>query len=66
MQNITIDAGYRAFNGHVFTKAQADRYNDRCEYSELVRHLRGEDSEFYSNALKTQHMTFCVITGTAE
>ena len=60
---LTITEGYRAFNGHVFTQAQADRYNERCQYSELVKRLRGEDSEFYQNALNTQHMTFRVIIG---
>lgn len=27
----TITAGYTAFNGHVFTQAEADAYNHACQ-----------------------------------
>jgi hypothetical protein len=49
-----IEAGYVAYNGHVFTQAEADAYNrevERCE-------------RFPTEAnLNAKHRMFCAIIG---
>lgn len=53
-----IQAGYRAFNGHVFTAIEAARYNQRNRDVELnLNHARGLE-----RALAARHKTFAMIT----
>ena len=49
-----IEAGYRAFNGYVFTQSDADSYNRECEYAERF------PTEWNLNAA---HRAFCIIIG---
>jgi hypothetical protein len=49
-----IEAGYRAFNGYVFTQSDADAYNRECEYAERF------PTEWNLNAA---HRMFCIIIG---
>lgn len=54
-----IAAGYRAYNGHIFTANEAARYNARNRDVELnLNHARGLE-----RALAARHKTFCLITG---
>jgi hypothetical protein len=49
-----IEAGYVAFNGHVFTQDEADAYNREIERCEL----------FPTEAnLNAKHRMFCAIIG---
>lgn len=53
-----IAAGYVAFNGHVFTQTEADRYNARNRDVERnVNYPAGLE-----RALDARHKTFCLIT----
>ena len=54
-----IAPGYRAYNGHVFTEAEARRYNDRNRAVE--RNLNYPAG--LERALNARHKTFCLITG---
>jgi len=49
-----IEAGYTAFNGHVFTQYEADCYNRECEYAERF------PTEWNLN---NRHRLFCIIIG---
>jgi hypothetical protein len=49
-----IEAGYRAFNGYVFTQSDADAYNRECEYAARF------PTEWNLNAA---HRMFCIIIG---
>ena len=49
-----IEAGYVAFNGHVFTQGEADAYNRECEYAERF------PTEWNLN---NRHRLFCIIIG---
>ena len=51
-----IEAGYTAFNGHVFTQSEADCYNRECEYAERF------PTEWNLN---NRHRLFCIIIGMA-
>ena len=51
-----IEAGYIAFNGHVFTQSEADYYNRECEYAERF------PTEWNLN---NRHRLFCIIIGIA-
>lgn len=54
-----IEAGYKAYNGHIFTAIEAARYNERNRDIELnLNHARGLE-----RALDARHKTFCLITG---
>lgn len=33
----TIQVGYTAFNGHVFSQEEADAYNNQCAFTEEAR-----------------------------
>jgi hypothetical protein len=54
-----IPAGYRAYNGHVFTPAEAARYNARNR--DVERNLGFPAG--LERALNARHKTFCMITG---
>ncbi len=54
-----IAAGYKAFNGHIFTQIEADRYNMRS--ADIARNL-GYPAGL-ERALNARHKTFCLITG---
>lgn len=58
---VTINKGYRAFNGHVFTAPEARSYNKACELSETVAQLRGVGSDEHERALDNQHKAFVGI-----
>jgi len=49
-----IQAGYVAYNGYVFTQANADTYNAECERCDAF------PSEWN---LDCRHRTFCIIIG---
>ena len=49
-----IEAGYRAFNGYVFTQSDADTYNREREYADRF------PSEWNLNNC---HRLFCIIIG---
>lgn len=53
-----IAAGYRAYNGHVFTETEAKRYNARNR--DIERNL-GYPAGL-ERALDARHKTFCLIT----
>ena len=52
-----IEAGYVAFNGHVFTATEAEDYNRECEYAERF------PTEWNLNY---RHRLFCIIIGIAS
>jgi hypothetical protein len=57
-----IPAGYRAYNGHIFSEYEAQRYNQKSRDVELnLNHARGLE-----RALDARHKTFCMITGCNE
>lgn len=49
-----IEAGYRAYNGYIFTQSDADAYNLACEYAERF------PTEWNLNY---RHKLFCLIIG---
>ena len=49
-----IEAGYRAYNGYVFTQSDADVYNREREYADRVT------TEWNLN---NSHRVFCIIIG---
>lgn len=49
-----IEAGYIAFNGYVFTQADADLYNAECEKATAF------PTEWNLN---NRHRVFCIIIG---
>jgi len=49
-----IEAGYRAFNGYVFTQQDAEDYNRECEYAARF------PTEWN---LDNRHRMFCIIIG---
>lgn len=53
-----IEAGYRAYNGHIFTAADARVYN---EHSARIARAQGADR--IEQELNSRHMFFCIITG---
>lgn len=54
-----IHAGYVAYNGHIFTQSEADRYN-RC--SADIERNRNYPAGL-ERCLNARHKTFCLITG---
>ncbi len=54
-----IKAGYRAFNGYIFTETDCQRYNARNR--EVERNLNYPAG--LERALNARHKTFCQITG---
>lgn len=57
--NGNLMPGYRAYNGHVFTQAECDRYNLRTRDVERNRNYPAG----LERALNARHKTFCLITG---
>ena len=54
-----IEAGYVAYNGHIFTESEAARYNARSRDIELnLGYPAGLE-----RCLNARHKTFCLITG---
>ncbi len=54
-----VRAGYRAFNGYVFTQNDADLYNGQTDKVLLnIGYPHGLES-----TLNARHKTFCIITG---
>lgn len=51
---IKIEAGYRAYNGYIFTQNDADTYNLACEIAEW------NPTEWNLNY---RHKLFCIIIG---
>jgi hypothetical protein len=51
-----IEAGYRAYNGYVFTQSDADVYNREREYADRF------PTEWNLN---NAHRVFCIIIGMA-
>jgi len=55
---MNIKQGYKAFTGHIFTQAEADRYNrvtaeiEREQYPATIEILKNE-----------RHRVFCAIVG---
>ena len=49
-----IEAGYRAYNGYIFTQDDANAYNLACEYAERF------PTEWNLNY---RHKLFCLIIG---
>lgn len=54
-----IVAGYRAYNGHIFTAVEAERYNARTRDVERNRNYPAG----LRRCLDARHKTFCLITG---
>lgn len=54
-----IEAGYKAYNGHVFTAIEAARYNARNR--DIERNLNYPAG--LEMCLNARHKTFCLITG---
>lgn len=63
MGGFRILAGYRAFNGHVFTEREARIYNRACDHSDIIAKLRGQGSPAHERALDSQAFTFRVLAG---
>lgn len=58
-QGNDIAAGYRAYNGHIFTAQEAARYNARTRDVERNANYPAG----LERALNARHKTFCLITG---
>ncbi len=59
MDDSDIPAGYRAYNGHIFTAIEAARYNARTRDVERNANYPAG----LERALNARHKTFCLITG---
>lgn len=59
MNGETIRAGYRAYNGHIFTETEAARMALRDRDVERNRDYPAG----LERALNARHKTFCLITG---
>jgi len=57
--NTKVHAGYKAFNGHVFTEIEADIYNEALDWIEADKH----DPALHESALNHAHLTFKQIIG---
>jgi len=61
----TITAGYTAYNGHVFTQAEADTYNNACQ--DTARALKQASTgsalarDAWERAMARQHQLFTAI-----
>lgn len=53
-----IEPGYRAYNGYVFTAADARLYNQHSE-----RVARAQGAYRIEQELNSRHLAFCLITG---
>lgn len=64
-----INAGYKAFNGYIFSAADASAYNRACSETARIEQINSGNGDLSRQAVEharnNQHQTFCLIAGIA-